>query len=307
LLFLILSILMFAALIMIKATPHHNMLLERQEKLDEIIAIRKSTDNLLQELRFNQYILPYDAQTKTFYYSVPKTGRHRFNPLVSWEASEKDVSLSFIGQPFSQLGMQMNQRYVFVAYTGSSYAIYGLILTSLPIITIRTENTDVSPERPIGDEDIMAQFRLYDNRSNATVYQRSISSQASMHVRGQTSRAYPKKSYKLSLKQRSLGGNQRNNLVSLLGMEQDDDWILYAAFNDPERMRNTFSHQLWHEISTQRENIGMNTGTTGKFVELFINNRYWGIYVLMRPIDSKSLRLSEKTSLTKQEYQYRSY
>ena len=50
-------------------------------------------------------------------------------------------------------------------------------------------------------------------------------------------------SYKISLKQVSLGGNIRNNHVSL-GMEQDDDWILCAAYNDPERMRNTFSVYL---------------------------------------------------------------
>ncbi len=305
-LLLILSILLFAVLISLRSNPRYSMLLEGKEKLDEIIATRTAADNLLKELRFNQHVLPYDAQTRTFYYSIPESGRSRFDPLVSWEGSEKGVSLSFFGQSFSQLGMQKNKRYEFAAYTDSSYTVYGLILTSLPVITIRTENDDVSPERPIGEEDIMVQFWLYDNRANATVYQRNISTLAKMHIRGGSSRAYPKNSYKISLKQVSLGGNIRNNHVSLLGMEQDDDWILYAAYNDPERMRNTFSNYIWYQMGTQRENFGMVAGTMGKFVELIINDRYWGIYVLMRPIDSKSLRLAEKTTLTKQEYQYRS-
>lgn len=306
LILLIFSILVFATLINVKASPRHHVLLEGQEKFEEITATRKPTDNLLKELRFNQHILPFDAQTKTFFYSVPEAGSSRFNPQISWEGSEKGVSLSFFGQPFSQAGMQANHRYEFVAYTDSSYTVYGLILTSLPVITMHTEDTNVPPERPIGDEDIKVQFWLHDNRANATVYQRNISSQALVHIRGNASRAFPKNSYRISLKQTSLGDNQRNNLVSLLGMEQDDDWILYAAFNDPERMRNTLSHQLWYNMSAQRKTFGITTGTTGKFVELISNDRYWGIYVLMRPIDAKNLRLSEETAFTKHEYQYRS-
>lgn len=125
-----------------------------------------------------------------------------------------------------------------------------------------------------------------------------------MHVRGAITSLFPKKGYKLSLEMESLGNNTRPNHVSLLGMRQDDDWILYAAYNDQEKVRNVFATNLWYESSAKSNMFGINNGNEYKFVELFLNNEYWGLYALGYRIDKKQLNLEEDTEYMFKKTQY---
>lgn len=118
---------------------------------------------------------------------------------------------------------------------------------------------------------------------------------------------YPEKSYRMTLLMDSTSGSQRNNYNSLLGMKWDDDWILYSPYNDPEKIRNTLSTNLWWDWGAHNNKFGMDNGTQGEFVELFIDGQYWGIYTLMKPLTSKHLNLtSDVDDPTKTEYFYRS-
>jgi hypothetical protein len=102
---------------------------------------------------------------------------------------------------------------------------------------------------------------------------------------------YPKKSYRLSLIQDSVGNNERNNDISLLGMRQDDDWILYPAYNDQEKVRNVFSTNLWKYTCASDNSLGIDNGTEYKYIELFMNGEYWGLYALGYPIDAIQLSI----------------
>ena len=107
-----------------------------------------------------------------------------------------------------------------------------------------------------------------------------IFSDGNIHVRGRTAQTYPKKGYRISLIQESLGGNTRPNHVSLLGMRQDDDWLLYAAYNDQEKIRNVFSSNLWKYTCATDNAQGMDIGMEYRYLELFVNGEYWGLYAL---------------------------
>jgi hypothetical protein len=90
-----------------------------------------------------------------------------------------------------------------------------------------------------------------------------------IEVRGRWSRRYPKKSF--ALETREPDGSNAN--VALLGMPADDDWILYAGYNDRTLLRNVLAYDTarW---------MGRYAARTS-FAELRLNGRDHGLYVLM--------------------------
>jgi hypothetical protein len=90
--------------------------------------------------------------------------------------------------------------------------------------------------------------------------------------RGQSSQRFPKRSWSLELRDRK--GDNRD--VGLLGMPADDDWILYAAYNDKTLMRNVLAY------ATARR-LGRYAART-RFVEVRLDGRYHGVYVLMEKL-----------------------
>ena len=85
---------------------------------------------------------------------------------------------------------------------------------------------------------------------------------AGIELRGQSSQSFAKKSYAVQL--RTPRGADRD--AALLGMPADDDWILYAAYNDKTLMRNVVAYQT-------ARGLGRWAPQT-RFVELTLNGRY---------------------------------
>lgn len=102
-----------------------------------------------------------------------------------------------------------------------------------------------------------------------------------------------KRNYKFKL-----ADDNWNNLDrSLLGMREDNSWILDAGQVDMFRLRNNISHNLWLDFSTKPyyfdEEDKMTNGCHAKVIELFVNNEYRGVYSLMEPVDRKQLKLKK--------------
>jgi hypothetical protein len=91
--------------------------------------------------------------------------------------------------------------------------------------------------------------------------------------RGQSSQMFPKSSYAIEL--RTAQGVDRK--APLLGMPEDGDWVLYAPYNDKTLMRNVVAYE------TARA-IGGYAART-RFVELHLDGRYHGVYVLMEKLE----------------------
>ena len=64
--------------------------------------------------------------------------------------------------------------------------------------------------------------------------------------------------------------------VSLLGMPEENDWVLLANYDDKTFMRNTLAFQLFRKMSHYAPRTQM--------VEVIINNTYQGIYLLTEKI-----------------------
>lgn len=119
---------------------------------------------------------------------------------------------------------------------------------------------------------------------------------ADVRYRGASSLQYQKKSFAIRLKDSE--GNKVN--AALLGMRSDNSWILDAMSVDKARMRNRVSTDLWldfsHKVYYANQEPQVVNGTRGKFVEVFLNNDYYGLFCLTEKVDRKQLKLKKCTS-----------
>ena len=94
-----------------------------------------------------------------------------------------------------------------------------------------------------------------------------------IEVRGNSSQSYPQKQYGIELRD-SISGDDLD--TSLIDMPQEEDWVLYAPYNDISMMRNVLTYHLWNEMG--------HWGPRTRFCELILNNEYVGIYILTESI-----------------------
>jgi len=100
-----------------------------------------------------------------------------------------------------------------------------------------------------------------------------------IEVRGQSSQMFPKKSYGVETRD-SLGENLN---VPLLGLPEENDWILYAPYTDKSLMRNVVTFEMGDKMGEYC--------TRNVYCELVINNDYKGIYVLQEKVKKDKNRV----------------
>ncbi len=155
--------------------------------------------------------------------------------------------------------------------------------TDLPIVMIDTDNQGIQD-----DPRIVAHMGIIDNEDgdNSTANPfNGYDGQIAIEIRGSSSQMFPKKSYSFET-QDSLGFN---NNVSLIGMPEENDWILHAPYSDKSQMRNVITFELGRRI-------GRYTPRT-EYCELFVDGDYKGIYVLMENIKRDENRVDIATLL----------
>lgn len=163
--------------------------------------------------------------------------------------------------------------------TGVDYTIY---FTPLPIITI-------NPSEPIvGTWRVYSTFKLIEPNQAVTT------SGAGVEYRGGYTQLLAKKPLRIEFWE-DIFGNQTKNL-QLLDMRNDDDWNLTPHYNEPLRNNEIVGFELWSEISSlyyaDLEPNAQN-GIDLRYVELFLDNEYQGVYSLGERIDRKQLQLKK--------------
>lgn len=142
--------------------------------------------------------------------------------------------------------------------------------SELPLILLDTDG------QTIPDNLIDATMSIVDNgpgQTNATDDPPTdFNGRIGIEVRGSSSQQFPKKSY--SVETRDLGGASWD--VSLLGMPDESDWVLYAPYSDKAMMRNVLTCDLSNEMGQY--------ASRARYCEVFLNGIYTGVYVLMEKI-----------------------
>ena len=156
---------------------------------------------------------------------------------------------------------------------------FRLFFTQFPIITIDNEiEIEDEPKSP-------AQFSY----TNA---EQEVSSTIGIELRGGFSQTYPKKTYDLEFWEDESG--EKTDSYQLGDLRKDDDWILDALYNEPLRIRAYLSHKLWLQMHSPyylEEEPNAKSGADVEYVEMFLNGRYNGVYLLSEQVDKKQLQL----------------
>ena len=256
-------------------------------------------------LQFNSASLFFDRPAQRFYYPLVAGSPASFTPTVSLDQSAPGYSMAFLNRPITAQSIRQNTAHPFIIYNDTHYAEFSFVVTTLPVMSLESNHPEYSPDSFITNKKSAVRMTLFDNAQNAGHLQRMTVSEADVKTRGRSSLHYPQKSYRLSLSYVSLGHNKRKNPLSLLGLRFDRNWILYAPFNDPEKIRNIFSHNLWWDWGAENNSFAIKNGSQGRFVELFINGQYQGIYGLLQPVDGQQLNIQRGSSLATSDYLYR--
>lgn len=274
-------------------------------ELESLKTERQEREKDLQlDLYFNEQKLIFDELSNTYFYPVVGEGNQAFNPRIKAQAhNDSGYRIIIAGEEINAETIRQNHTHTVFVYGDDWFQEFDLVVTTLPVLSIHLDDPIVNQE--VGDQNKDVTISLFDTDPTATPTQQHIVSKAQIRHRGATSRIHPQKQFRLSLKVMSLGRNIRNNHLSLLGMREDDDWILYAPYSDAEKARNTLSNNLWFDTMADNNRFDIKNGIEGKYVELFINDRYWGIYTLMHPLDEKQLGLEEAEEPRESDYYYR--
>jgi hypothetical protein len=142
--------------------------------------------------------------------------------------------------------------------------------TQLPYIVIETN------EFGIYDSSVIASMGIINNSSgefnrltdNFTDYNGRIR----LKLHGTYSLQFPKKSLRIEL-QDSTG---ENNNVSILGLPEENDFILYAPFQDKTLIKNVFTYNLGRKMGYYEPRT--------RFCELVLNGYDMGLHVLIEKI-----------------------
>jgi len=233
-----------------------------------------------------------DQVSNTFFYSI-KNYEIEFSPLI--EITHEDLEIFINENPISNfaindlglINVSEPLSIKFILCDGTEIE-YQLIFTRLPIIQINTNGQSIhnTPKTPVG-------FHLNDpDFVEHGLLKRETSSIAGVEIRGGSAQVHPKKSYAVELWSDSIPTEKVD--ISLLDMRLDDDWILDAMYIDKARMRNRVSTDIWldfHQLHYQNLAPKAKAGTHGKFVEVFLNDDYQGLYAFTERVDRKLLKL----------------
>lgn len=152
--------------------------------------------------------------------------------------------------------------------------------THLPVIKIETGGKRIPGARikeikkdyqlsEDGKSEIETKVQVYDKN------EKPLNLSAMVHYRGNSSRLFRKKSYALDF----INKDKSANKVALLGMGADNNWALHGPYIDRSLVRNYLAMNVAGEIMPYSPEV--------RFAEVFVDDRYEGLYLLMEK-NSKS-------------------
>jgi hypothetical protein len=143
--------------------------------------------------------------------------------------------------------------------------------SNLPIIVIDTFGQNIIDSRKI-DALMGIIYNGQGKRNALTDPFNEYDGKIGIELRGSSSLQFPKKQFAVETRD-SLGNNLN---VSLFGMPEENDWVLYDPYSDKSLIRNV----LIYKISNDMGRYASRT----RLCELVLNGEYWGVYVLMEKI-----------------------
>lgn len=234
-------------------------------------------------LSFAEEELPFQRDNLTFYLPLSMDTESyengSFQATLNGEVAKVYFSEDFTKKEKRSL-MKEDTKIPCVIVGENSFYLCYLTLTGTSLI--RFESTEYVTEEQLP----LFEMKVYDSSTKkdwvTTCYTTST-------LRGNTSLSYDKKSLRLNLKKQNEDGAFIADKKNLLGLRDDDDWILNSLYADDAKIKDKLANELWNEAGGRSNPYGKIFGTQLEYVEVFMNDGYMGLYGLMYPIDAKQV------------------
>lgn len=176
---------------------------------------------------------------------------------------------------------KLKKLFFFSLFIFSFQVTLGQIFVSsdLPLIVINTGGQAILDEpKIIADMGII--WNGPGKRNTLNDPMNNYKGKIGIEIRGSSSQMFPKKSYSVETK----SGDLASADVSLLGMPAENDWVLYAPYTDKTMIRDVMTYTLDASLGHWSPRC--------RFVELFLNGSYQGVYVLIEKIKRNKKRVN---------------
>jgi hypothetical protein len=151
--------------------------------------------------------------------------------------------------------------------------------STLPLIMINTNGGYLQQEVKT-----MVDMGIIDNGpenvNHTTDAWNHFNGMAGMEIRGSSSAGFPKLNYGIELWK----GYEQDTSMSLLGMPKESDWVLHGPYSDKSLLRNFLAYNLARRMGSYASRT--------RLCELYINDIYQGVYVLLERIKRDSARVN---------------
>ncbi len=150
--------------------------------------------------------------------------------------------------------------------------------SNLPIVVINTNGQQITDVKASVNMGII--YNGVNQRNNLTDPMNNFNDKTDIHIRGNSSANFEKKSFSLT----TTDGTGNTLKVSLLGMPNESDWDLIAIYQDKSLIRGSITNDLAQQMGDYAPRC--------KTVEVVINGEYRGVYSLMEKIKQGKYRVN---------------
>lgn len=238
------------------------------------------------QFTINGRTIIYDKVSDTYMVSIPKnTFGTDYEASIALDATVGWSNLSIegtdIADSYTFKQVEGNKIYKIHAQEGDKEISTQLTFTFLPLLVMEgTFGYDYAQ----GNISLLSPDATEPTNSFAKIKWRGGSTNtANKH----------KRNYKI----KTLNEKGKKQEISLLGMREDNNWILDAGQVDLFRLRNRIATEIWNDFATKpyyaSKEPKAKSGVAGKVVEVILNNEYRGIYSLTEAMDRKELKLKK--------------
>lgn len=150
--------------------------------------------------------------------------------------------------------------------------------SNLPIVVINTGGAAILDDPKI-TADIGIIYNGPGTENHPTDPLNHFDGKMGIEIRGSSSQMFPKKQYGIELRD-----DEGDDLeASLLGMPEEEDWVLFAPYNDKSLIRDVLAYRLGRDLSQYSPRT--------RFCEVVLNDKYQGVYVLIEKLKRDKFRV----------------
>ncbi len=160
---------------------------------------------------------------------------------------------------------------------------YGLdaFETHLPVVHINTNGAVISKEEKIWSTIAVADAPA-DGSTRSIMDMPDYEADIQINYRGASSYSqFDKKQYRIKFFKKEGSTNAKN--YPFLGMGENSEWVLNGPFLDKTMMRNRLVYGMGREVAEWAPD--------SRYMELFINGEYQGVYLALEPVTNGETRL----------------